>query len=73
MRNSLLNSLLGSRFYQDRGAGLEVCFNLKCAFFFVFVTVARGCHGPSNLYHVLIIPGNGQGPAGGWGWENGLS
>lgn len=39
---------------------------------FVFVTVARGCRGPSNLYHVLIILGNGQGPAGGWVWENGL-
>lgn len=33
---------------------------------FVFVAVARGCRGPSNLYHVLIILGNGQGPAG-WG------
>lgn len=39
---------------------------------FVFVTVARGCRGPSNLYHVLIVLGNGQGPAGGWVWENGL-
>lgn len=39
---------------------------------FVFVTAARGCRGPSNLYHVLIVLGNGQGPAGGWVWENGL-
>lgn len=37
---------------------------------FVFVAVARGCRGPSNLYRVLIVVGNEQGPAGGWGWEN---
>lgn len=39
---------------------------------FVFVTAVRGCRGPSDLYRVLIILGNGQGPAGGWVWENGL-
>lgn len=39
---------------------------------FVFVAAARGCCGPSNLYHVLIVQGNGQVPAGGWVWENGL-
>lgn len=53
------DSLLGSGFYQDPGAGLGVCFDLKCAFF-VFVTAARGCCGPSNLYHVLIIPAMGR-------------
>lgn len=39
---------------------------------FVFVAAARGCRGPSNLYHVLIVLGNRQGSAGGWVGENGL-